>query len=85
MSNDSLKRDYQVGGDHYASMDIQPWDVIDRWPMHEQIGFHRGNAMKYLLRFGSKRPDDAAAPLEDAKKALHYATKLVATLEGAQQ
>lgn len=77
-----LDRDYQEGGDHYTRLHIQPWDVIDQWPMHERVGYYKGNALKYLMRFGSKRPTDAGAPLEDAKKARHYLEKLIDVLGG---
>lgn len=76
-----LDRDYQEAGDHYTQMHIQPWDVIDQGPLHEAIGYYKGNALKYLMRFGSKRPTDAGAPLEDAKKARHYVEKLISVLE----
>jgi len=29
----------QVGGDHYVSQKVQPWDVIDTWPTDQRIGF----------------------------------------------
>ncbi|MEN9924030.1 MAG: hypothetical protein RL268_156, partial [Pseudomonadota bacterium] len=60
-------RTHQVGGDHYATMTVQPWDVIDTWPLAQRIGWYRGNALKYTMRAGSK--GDA---LEDARKAQHY-------------
>jgi len=69
-------RKTEIGGDHYINMAVQPWDVVDTWPIEQQIGFHRGNAIKYLMRLGSK--DD---PLQEAKKAQHYLTKLVELLE----
>ena len=47
-------RDRQVGGDHYKNMGVEPWDVIGTWPQAQQIGFYRGNALKYLMRAGSK-------------------------------
>jgi hypothetical protein len=76
------ERDYQVGGTHYTRMSVQPWDVIDQWPIHERVGFYRGNALKYLIRMGTKNSADVAAPLEDAKKAQHYIEKLVDVMEG---
>lgn len=67
---------YQIGGTHYVEMRLQPWDVIDSWSLPEQVGFYRGNALKYLMRL--ERKGDS---LEDAKKAQHYCEKLVAALE----
>jgi len=68
---------YQVGGSHYLSMDIQPWDIIDTWPLEQRIGFYKGNALKYLMRMGRKGPLE-----EDARKALHYAEKLDEVIHG---
>jgi hypothetical protein len=68
-------RDIQVGGTHYKSLGVQPWDVIDTWPLEQRIGFYRGNAIKYLMRMGSK---DAA--VQEIKKAAHYTQKLIEVL-----
>lgn len=69
-------RNYQVGGKHYARMPIQPWEVIDTWPLEQRIGFYRGNALKYVMRAGSK--DDEVTEI---RKALHYVEKLALVLE----
>ena len=66
----------QVGGDHYKKMDIEPWDVIDTWPLDQQIGYHRGNALKYLMRMGSKNESP-----EEVGKGLHYLEKLLEVLK----
>jgi hypothetical protein len=66
----------QVAGQHYMKMDIEPWDVIDTWPLEQRIGFYRGNALKYIMRMGSK--DEAA---QEVQKAGHYIEKLSETLE----
>lgn len=67
----------QIGGDHYASKAIQPWDAMEAWMTPDEfVGFLRGNAIKYLARAGSK--GDA---LEDYRKAQHYLERLI---EGAQ-
>ena len=59
---------YQIGGDHYMNMAIQPWDAMKSWlPPEQFIGFLRGNALKYLARAGNKGSDS-----DDYKKALHY-------------
>ena len=68
--------DKQVAGEHYMKMDIEPWNVIDTWPMEQRIGFYRGNALKYIMRMGSK--DEAA---QEIQKAGHYIEKLSETLE----
>lgn len=68
-------RDRQVGGDHYKRMDIEPWDVVDTWPLEQRIGYYRGGALKYLMRMGSK--DQSA---EEVAKGQHYMEKLLELL-----
>lgn len=68
--------DRQVGGAHYKEMGIEPWDVIDTWPLDQRIGFWRGNAIKYLMRMGTKDEQ-----LREAGKAQHYLQKLIEDLE----
>lgn len=66
----------QVGGDHYKNRVIQPWDIIDSSFNHaEAIGFYKGNAIKYIMRAGSKGP-----AREDYEKAVHYLEKLLEVL-----
>lgn len=65
-------RDVQVGGDHYKRMSVQPWDVVDTWPIEQRIGYYRGNALKYLMRAGTK-----GNAVEDLGKAVHYVQKLI--------
>ena len=69
----------QVAGEHYMKMDIEPWNVIDTWPIEQRIGFYRGNALKYIMRMGSK--DEAS---QEIQKAGHYIEKLSETLEERQ-
>jgi hypothetical protein len=57
----------QVGGDHYKTKAIQPWEVIER----NGMGFFDGNALKYLMRYKDKNG------VEDLKKAVHYIEKLI--------
>jgi hypothetical protein len=66
----------QVAGEHYMRMDIEPWNVIDTWPMEQRIGFYRGNALKYIMRCGSK--DER---LQEIQKAGHYIEKLIEVIE----
>ena len=51
----------QVGGNHYSKHNIQPWDIIDEYG----LDYHRGNAIKYILR-------NKMDPYEDIEKAIHY-------------
>ena len=66
----------QVGGEHYKKMGVQTWDVVDTWPIEQQIGYYRGNALKYTMRLGSK--DDE---IQEAEKGIHYLEKLVEVLK----
>lgn len=68
-------RDVQVGGDHYKMLGVEPWDVVDTWSHEQRVGFYRGNAVKYLMRMGSK--DET--PIE-AAKGMHYLEKLIEVL-----
>ena len=65
----------QEGGNHYLQMSIEPWDIIDSFPLEQQIGFYRGNALKYIMRMGSKD-----SRLKEIKKAEHYLQKLTEVL-----
>jgi len=51
----------QVGGTHYSKHKIQPWDIIDEYG----LDYHRGNAIKYILR-------NKMDTYEDIQKAHHY-------------
>ena len=72
--------DIQEGGNHYKEMDIEPWDVIDTWPLEQRIGAYRAGVLKYTMRLGKK--DDRG---KEAKKARHYAEKLAEVLEEASE
>ena len=65
----------QVGGNHYRAMPVQPWDVVDTWPIEQRIGYYRGGALKYLMRMGSK--DESA---QEIGKGKHYMEKLLEVL-----
>jgi hypothetical protein len=65
----------QVGGTHYKAMAVQPWDVVDGWPLELRIGYYRGNALKYLMRMGSKDHE-----LQEVEKCRHYVDKLIEVL-----
>ena len=62
----------QVGGDHYASMNIQPVEFITA----NDLGFLEGNVVKYICRHHAKNG------AEDIKKAIHYCELLLQTKYG---
>jgi hypothetical protein len=68
-------RDKQVGGEHYKSMPIEPWDVVDTWPLEQRIGYYRGGGLKYVMRMGTK--DEAP---QEIGKGKHYLEKLLEVL-----
>jgi hypothetical protein len=59
--------DTQVGGTHYKTHTIQPWDAILAWG----LGFLDGNIVKYVARWQHKDG------LKDLYKARHYLDKLI--------
>ena len=61
----------QVGGEHYKTKNIQPWDAIHAWG----LGFFSGNVVKYVARHREKNG------VEDLKKARHYLDKLIEIME----
>jgi hypothetical protein len=70
-ANGTTANDIQVGGQHYKTMPIQPWEVMEAVLTKEEfIGFLRGNVIKYSMRAGRKEGSD------DANKARHYMMKL---------
>lgn len=74
----SAANDRQEGGSHYKKMGVEPWDVVDTWPLEQRIGYYRGGALKYIMRCGSK--DDR---VQETKKAGHYIDKLLEVLKEA--
>lgn len=57
----------QVGGNHYETMALQPWEIIEK----NNLDFWEGNIIKYVLRYKDKNG------LEDLKKAEHYLAFLI--------
>ena len=58
---------------HYTFSDIEPIDAIEAW----ELGYHRGNAVKYIARAGRKGDE-----LEDLMKARWYLEREIKRLEG---
>lgn len=58
---------YQIGGDHYSKLPIQPFDIIEQ----NNLNFFEGNILKYLLRYKHKNG------VQDLEKAQHYLAKLI--------
>lgn len=62
---------YQIGGNHYQKMAIQPIDFI----IKNNLNFPEGNVVKYLSRYKLK------GGVEDLKKARHYLDILIEACE----
>ena len=64
--------DYQVGGEHYMEMDVEPWAVMKAILTYEEwIGYLKGNCIKYGMRAGKKEQGGV-----DRDKFYHYEHKL---------
>ena len=62
----------QVGGEHYTSKEIQPWDAMQSWMTEDQYrGYLIGNVVKYIARFQDK------GGVLDLQKCKHYLDKLI--------
>ena len=63
---------HQVGGDHYASKAVQPWEAMQAWMTKEAFaGYLHGNCIKYLARYREKNG------VQDLEKCKHYLAKLI--------
>lgn len=68
---------YQVGGDHYASKGVQPWQAMEAWMTKEAFaGYLHGNCIKYLARYLDKNG------VQDLRKCQHYLAKLIDIEDG---
>lgn len=62
----------QVGGYHYVSKSVQPWEAMESWMSEEAFkGFIWGNVIKYIARWEDK------GGKQDLEKARHYLDKLI--------
>lgn len=63
---------------HYTFGQYEVIDVIEDW----QLGFHLGNAVKYIARAGKK--GGPGQTLEDLRKARWYLDRMITKLQEAQ-
>lgn len=77
-------RSTQVGGDHYRTMEIQPWDVIDAvFTKEQRVGYYLGTVLSYLMRVNADQPGKGG--VLDIEKAQHVTAKLIEVMqEGAK-
>lgn len=64
-----------VNPDHYRNLAVEPINAIEAW----HLGFHLGNAVKYIARAGRKTPD----VLTDLRKAAWYLDREIKNREKA--
>jgi len=71
--------DTQVGGDHYRSKSVQPWDAMQAWVSPEQFKGHlRCCVIQYVAR------SDDKGGIEDLEKAQHYLAKLIEVMKAEE-
>jgi hypothetical protein len=63
---------------HYNAGKIEVIEAIEDW----QLGFHLGNAVKYIARAGKKDP---ARTIEDLEKAIWYCQRQIEILKPTQE
>jgi len=67
-----VDRAKQVGGNHYNSHKIQPWDII----LDYDLDYWEGNVIKYVCR-----AKDPTKRKEDLEKAKHYLEECLRQLD----
>lgn len=60
---------------HYTDGNIEVIDFIE----DKNLGYHLGNAVKYIARAGKKEPEKT---VEDLQKAVWYLNRYIEKLEG---
>ena len=63
---------------HYTFGKIEVIDFIE----DQHLGFHLGNAVKYISRAGRKNPDKT---IEDLRKAVWYINRQIQRLDGEEE
>ena len=62
MLEEAFPQDRQIGGSHYKTFHIQPYEFISK----NNLSFFQGNVIKYVCRYQRK------GGAEDIKKIVHY-------------
>ena len=71
----------QIGGNHYTSKAVQPWDAMQAWMRREAFeGFLLGSAIAYLARVNTEGVNGKGGLL-DVQKARHCCDKLIEIME----
>ena len=67
MLEEAFPQDRQIGGSHYKTFHIQPYEFISK----NNLSFFQGNVVKYVCRYLHKNG------VEDLKKARWYLEALI--------
>ena len=62
MFEKAFPQEKQIGGSHYTSFHIQPYEFISK----NNLSFFQGNVVKYVCRYQNKNG------IEDLEKIIHY-------------
>jgi hypothetical protein len=65
----------QVGGSHYKSFHIQPYEFISK----NNLSFFQGNVVKYVCRYLNKKG------IEDLEKIIHYCELEILKIKGMKK
>ena len=68
---DSFPQERQVGGSHYKSFNIQPFEFISK----NELSFFQGCVVKYVCRYKNKNG------IQDLEKIIHYCELEIKKLE----
>lgn len=71
---DQRANDRQVGGGHYKTRAIEPWD----YAIANNLDFMQGSVVRYVTRYKDKNG------IEDLEKCKHYVEKMIETEKAKQ-
>lgn len=67
---------------HYEAMGIDPWMVVNTWPIEQQVGVYRFSALKYIMRLGHK--DESAQEVQKAIDSMQELLKVTLAIDNAK-
>lgn len=67
--------------DHYNVGSIETFESLKALPFDEQVGFYKGNIIKYIERAGHKNEGEEQYTINDLDKAICYCQKLKEVLQ----
>ncbi len=67
----AFPQDKQIGGSHYKSFNIQPYEFISK----NDLSFFQGNVIKYVCRYKNKNG------IQDLEKIIHYCELEIKTMK----